>query len=140
MKKRAILIQLLVVVMLSVIPIHAAAPSDDRKAILGVWSGGMPGDPPGSIELTITPTKVSGRNARTGKSLGEGTYEINPGAKTIDSHGLEAPVKGRTYLGVYSLDGDVLKWCANSRSKNRPKDVVHRPDRDQWLMVLQRQK
>jgi uncharacterized protein (TIGR03067 family) len=140
MRKHIVLIQLLVVVILSVVPVLAATPSDDRNAIVGVWSGGMPGDPPGSIELTITPTKVSGRNARTGKSLGVGTYEINPSAKTIDSHGIEAPVKGRKYLGVYSLDGDVLKWCANSRSKNRPKDVVHRPDRDQWLMVLRRQK
>ena len=139
MRMRIVLIQLFVA-LLSLIPTFAGTPSDDRKAILGVWTGGMPGDPPGSIELTITPTKVSGRNARNGKSLGVGTYEINPAAKTIDARGIESPVTGRTYLGVYSLDGNVLKWCANSRSKNRPKDVVHRPDKDQWLMVLQRQK
>lgn len=141
MTKRAALVRLMVVV-LSVLnnPVHAAKPTDDRKAILGVWSGGMPGDPPGSIELTITATRITGRNARTGKSLGEGSYEIDPGAKTIDARGIEVPVRGRTYLGVYSLEGNILKWCANSRSKKRPNDLVHRPDKDQWLMLLERQK
>ena len=43
--------------------------ADDAKAILGVWKGGMPGDPPGSIELTITPAKITGRNSRNGESL-----------------------------------------------------------------------
>lgn len=115
-------------------------PSDDRQKILGTWSGGMPGDPKGSIELIITPTKVTGRNARTGKSLGEGTYELDPVNRTIDARGIEIPVRGRIYIGLYSLEGNTLRWCANSRSKKRPKDLVHRPDKDQWLMVLERQK
>jgi uncharacterized protein (TIGR03067 family) len=112
--------------------------SGDRQKVLGVWSGGRPGDPKGSIELVITPTEISGRNARTGKSLGTGTYELDPAQKTIDARGLENPVRGRTYLGLYSIEGNTLKWCANSRSKKRPKDLVHRPDRDQWLMILER--
>ncbi len=113
--------------------------ADDRKEILGVWSGAMPGDAPGSIELTITSTKISGRNARTGKSLGEGTYEMDAKLKTIDTKGIEVPVRGRTYLGIYSLEGNTLRWCSQSRSKQRPVDLKHRPDRDQFLMVLQRQ-
>lgn len=138
MSKQVALFSLLAGAILSASPVVAA--DDDRKAILGVWSGGMPGDPPGSIELTITPSKVSGRNARTGKSLGVGTYEINPSAKTIDAQGIEAPVRGRSYVGLYSIEGNTLKWVANSRGKKRPVDLVHRPDRDQWLMVLKRQK
>lgn len=99
----------------------------------------MPGDAPGSIELTITPTKITGRNARTGKSLGEGTYEMDPKLRTIDTKGIEAPVRGRTYLGLYSLEGNTLRWVSQSRSKKRPVDLKHRPDRDQFLMVLRRQ-
>lgn len=134
-------IKMIAVVILCVIarPTQAAELSDDRKAILGVWKGGMPGDPHGSIELTITPTRITGRDARTGKSLGEGTYDIDPSAKTIDSRGVEAPVRARTYLGIYSLDGNTLRWCSQSRSKKRPVDLKHRPDRDQFLMVLTRQ-
>jgi hypothetical protein len=121
---------------LQILPLRA----DDRKDIVGVWRGGMPGDPPGSIELTITPTKITGRNARTGESLGEGTYEIDPRRKFIDTHGLESPVRGKLYLGLYSLEGNTLKWVSNSHLKKRPVDLVHRPDRDQFLMVLQRQR
>lgn len=143
MKRRISLLGLAVTVTLVVgtIPGHAQRPTgDDRQKILGVWSGGMPGEPKGSIELVITLTKIAGRNARTGRSLGAGTYELDPAKGTIDARGIENPVRGRTYLGVYSLEGNILKWCANSRSKNRPKDVVHQPDRDQWLMILERQK
>src|ERR1051325_10211135 len=91
--------------------------ADDRKDIVGVWRGGMPGDPPGSIELTITPTKISGRNPRTGESLGEGTYELDPRKKFIDTHGTDSSVRGRSYLGLYSIEGNTLKWVSNSHRK-----------------------
>jgi len=100
----------------------------------------MPGDPPDSIELVITPTKITGRNPRTGQSLGEGTYELDPVRKTIDPHQLQIVGREKNYLGIYSLDGSTLRWCSNSRTKKRPADLVHRPDRDQFLMVLERQK
>lgn len=123
------------------IAVRAQSPSrDDLKSILGVWKGGMPGDPPGSIELTITSSKIAGRNARTGRSLGVGTYDLDPAKGTIDAFGIENPVRGRTYYGVYSLDGNTLRWCANSRTKKRPADLTHRPDKDQWLMILTRQR
>ncbi len=117
-------------------PLHA----EDRKEILGVWKGGMPGEPFGSIELTITPTKITGRNARNGKSLGEGNYRLDPATKAIDSQGLEAPVRGKTYFGIYSLEGTTLKWASTNRGKKRPSELVHRPDKDIFLMVLERQK
>ena len=118
-------------------PLHAG---DDRKAILGVWKGGMPGDPPGSIELIITPTKITGRNPRNGESLGEGTYQLDPARKTIDPQRLEGRGRGQLYLGLYSLEGNVLKWVSTSRGKKRPTDLVHRPEKDQFLMILERQK
>lgn len=114
--------------------------ADDQKNIVGVWKGGMPGDPPGGIELRITPTRITGRNPRTGESLGEGTYKLDPVKKTIDPHRVEKFGRGKTYLGLYSLEGRTLKWVSNSRGNKRPVDLVHRPDRDQFLMVLERQR
>jgi len=111
----------------------------DKQRILGVWAGGMPGEP-GTIELTITPSKIVGRNPRNGKSLGEGTYEIDSTKKTIDAHVINGPFGGKTYLGLYSLEGNTLKWVSNGGRKKRPVDIVHRPDRDQFLMVLERLK
>ena len=113
--------------------------ADDRNDIIGVWKGGMPGDPPGSIELTITPDRISGRNSRTGKSLGTGTYEMDPKSKAIDTRGIENPVRGKKYWGLYSIEGNTLKWVSTSRGRKRPADLMHRPERDQFLMILQRQ-
>lgn len=117
-----------------------ALQADDRKKIVGVWLGGMPGDPPGSIELRITPTRITGRNPRTGESLGEGTYKLDPANKTIDPHRVEKSGRGKTYLGRYSLERRTLQWVSNSRGRKRPADLVHRPERDQFLMVLERQR
>ncbi|MDQ3624968.1 MAG: hypothetical protein M3463_21225 [Verrucomicrobiota bacterium] len=122
-------------------PIHGRQPpGDDRKDILGLWRGGMPGDPPGSIELVITPANITGRNPRTGKSLGEGTYQLDPATKRIDARHSERAGRGKTYLGIYSLEGNTLRWCSNSRLKKRPSSLQHRPDTDQFLMILERQK
>ncbi len=114
--------------------------ADDRKAILGVWKGTLPGEHFGDIELTITATKITGRNLTSGRSLGEGTYEIDPSNGTIDAHGIAAPFKGKLFVGLYSLEGDTLKWCSNGSTKKRPVDLVHRTEKDQFLMFLERQK
>ena len=117
-----------------------SAAADDRKAILGVWKGTLPGEQFGEIELTISSTTITGKNLTTGRSLGEGTYELDPEKGTIDAHGIAAPFKGKLFVGLYSLEGNTLKWCSNGSSKKRPADLVHRPDRDQFLMVLERQR
>jgi len=116
-----------------------SALADDRKAIIGTWKGTLPGEQFGDIELVITPTTINGRNLTTGKSLGEGTYEIDPEKGTIDAHGIAAPFNGKLFVGLYSLEGDTLKWVSNGAAKKRPTDLVHRPDKDQFLMVLKRQ-
>jgi hypothetical protein len=120
--------------------ILASASADDRKAILGVWKGPLPGEQFGDIELTITADKISGRNLTSGRTLGEGTYEMDPAKGTIDAHGVGGPFSKKTYLGLYSLEGNTLKWVSNGRLKKRPVDLVHRPDKDQFLMVLERQR
>ncbi len=114
--------------------------ADDEKALIGIWKGGMPGEPPGSIELTITPTKITGRNSRTGESLGEGSYELDSARKTIDALRSKKGQRGVKYWGLYSLEGKTLKWVSTSRGKKRPVDLVHRPERDQFLMILERQR
>ena len=75
-----------------------------------------------------------------GESLGVGTYDVDPVKKTLDAHGIKDPVSGKTYLGIYSLEGDTLKWCSNSGSNKRPKDLSVSPTGSHFLMILQRQK
>ena len=135
MKQRSLFVRFIIVSCTLLTSLTANAEEIDKQRIVGVWSGGMPGEP-GTIELTITPSTITGRNPRTGKSLGEGTYEIDATKKTIDAHG----VGGKMYLGVYTLEGNTLRWVSSGRLKKRPVDIVHRPDRDQFLMVLERLK
>ena len=139
MKHRRFLAGFLIISCVMAASLAVNAEDSDKQRIIGVWSGGLPGEP-GTIELTITPSKISGRNPRNGKSMGEGTYEIDPARKTIDAHGIGGSYAGKTYLGLYALEGNTLKWVSNGRLKKRPVDVVHRPDRDQFLMVLERVK
>lgn len=111
------------------VPAKAAPPvAGDARDILGVWKGGMPGEPPGSIELTITPERITGRNSRNGESLGEGTYQLDPARKTIDVVRVEKFGRGRKYIGLYSLkaalsngsppraENNARKTCATARS------------------------
>src|SRR5438477_483947 len=79
---------------------------DDRKSIIGVWKGSMPEDRWGVFEITITASKITGRNLTNGQSMGAGTYHLDTVKKTIDARGIENPVRGKTFLGLYSLDGD----------------------------------
>src|SRR3954471_7209062 len=129
---------LLILAAISIAATISTAIADDRTAILGVWKGGMPGDPPGSMEITIGRDHITGRNPRTGESLGEGTYQLDPANHTIDTDRIVKFGRPTKYLGRYSLEGNKLRWVSNSRGKSRPLDLQHRPDHDQFLMVLER--
>jgi hypothetical protein len=117
----------------------AESAANDRRAIQGVWTGGLPHEPEGSIELTITGDKISGRNARTGRSLGEGPYEMDPEHHVLDATKLALYGRGKLYRGLYSLSGNTLQWCATSRPA-RPADLQHKPGSEQYLMTFRRKK
>src|SRR5262245_46703706 len=54
----------------------------------------------------------------------EGTFKIDPGKKPkeIDSINGSGKDKGKTWLGIYELDGDLKKVCFAPPGKERPKD------------------
>jgi hypothetical protein len=120
-------------------PALLLAAENERRSIQGVWSGSLPKDPDGSIELTITADKISGRNARTGRSLGEGPYEIDPEHHTLDATKFALVGRGRLYRGIYSLSGNTLQWCATSRPA-RPTELQHKPGSEQYLMTFHRKR
>ena len=54
-----------------------------------------------------------------------GTFKLDPGKnpKTIDVKILKGPFEGKTQLGIYALDGEMLKTCfAYPGVKDRPKE------------------
>jgi uncharacterized protein (TIGR03067 family) len=63
-----------------------------------------------------------------GKAIYQGTYTIDPSAKptAIDFRNTAGEMKGKTWLGIYELEGDVLKICDNAGdvAKGRPAAFV----------------
>jgi len=117
-----------------------SADEEARQKLVGKWRGGLADERQPTMELIITPTKIVGKDLKNGERLGEGRYNVVPAQRILDTHGIANPVRGQTYLGVYSLKGDTLKWCSNNGGERRPTDLVHDPGRGQFLMILRRQK
>lgn len=117
-----------------------SASAEEKKKLIGTWRGGMDTERQASMELVITATKISGVNLRTGQSMGEGSYRLNPSKKWIDVRGTDKPVRGKNYQGIYEIEGDTLKWASNNDSgPGRPKELASKGG-DSFLIVLQRVK
>jgi uncharacterized protein (TIGR03067 family) len=54
--------------------------------------------------------------SKDGKPLYAGTVRVDPGAKpaAIDFEHAEGALKGKTWKGIYRLDGDTLTTCDNA--------------------------
>ena len=50
----------------------------------------------------------------------ESIFTLEPGEKfgEITFHMKSGPDKGKTWVGIYELDGDVLKWCGSWEGEN----------------------
>lgn len=123
------------------LPAFAQKSDDQQKKLIGTWRGGWPDAKQPMYEIVITSEKIVSKDLRSGKDMGEGTFKLDPKAKTFDATGTAGKdYKGKTFLGIYSLDGDTLKWCSNNGTKDRPKDLVNKPGADHYLLVLNREK
>lgn len=124
-----------------------AGEADDLKKLNGVWKGWVVegrGDDPKQrrmqIELTIKGNTIVGVEDGK-KDLGEGTFAIKHTSegKQLDATRTKGQGGRGTYLGIYSLDGDTLKWCVgNPPGKTRPGELQSKTG--QFLIILTRQK
>jgi uncharacterized protein (TIGR03067 family) len=107
---------------------------DDRDRLQGTWvsTAGPP------IELTFTGNRWTAREKKENVEL-KGTFKLDPTKKpkTIDmtvEEGME--FQGKTSLGIYELDGDTLRWCANEPGKaERPKEFKREGNGQRFLLV-----
>ena len=59
--------------------------------------------------------------------------------KEMDATGIVLPArKDKTYLGIYELDGDTLKWCVDNRRMEHPTEF--RSNGGNFMMILKRKK
>ncbi len=120
----------------------AAAEDNDaqaRKNLVGTWKGGVDGGAQGHV-LTIKADGVTCIRIQGDKTsdIGGGTYKLDLSTKPrrMDGTGTLGGQKGRSYFGIYSLEGDTLKWCVNS--KNPPTEF--KTGAGNFCLVLERQK
>lgn len=120
------------------------APASD-KDLLGQWEGFVsegdgtnPKQRMANITLTITDGHVNSTGAGT---IGEGTYRITGSADHlhhIDSVGAGGQYAGKRYEGIFTIDGNTLKWCAGDPGRGRPTMLRTNPMAGYFLMVLTR--
>lgn len=118
-----------------------------RKQLAGVWKGfavegrgERPDRGPVKLEVTITETTIKGIELKGEGTInhGEGTHTINLKEKPGWLDATKTNERGRKeeYLGIYSLEGDTLKWCV-SRGKQRPTEFM--TAKGSFLVILKRQ-
>src|SRR5262245_60700190 len=123
--------------------------NSDLKALEGTWrgwvvdgKGAAPDKGPVHLEIVIRGDRITAKrlDEKESPDLGEGTMKLGAADKlrTIHATRTAKPGKGRTYPGIYQLDGDTLRWCTAQPNGERPTELATR--RGQFLMILKRQK
>lgn len=110
--------------------------------------GDNPNDGMIELELTINGNEIVGRELSRapgapgggggGGSLGSGTFQMTGDGKSgnIDAVYTGGPRQGEQCLGIFQMEGDLLRWCVNNRGA-RPQDFG--TGGGNWLMLLRRQ-
>ncbi|MEQ8785745.1 MAG: TIGR03067 domain-containing protein [Pirellulaceae bacterium] len=138
---------LLVVVMAA--PARSAETDEagQRKLLAGDWRGfaveGKGENPDAGavkLELTITDKTIHGVTFQGGQRVdqGEGKYALDLAAAPAALDGSKLRLNGRqeTWLGIYTLEGDTLKWCVGRRERPTEFETV----KGQFLLILRRAK
>jgi RNA polymerase sigma factor (sigma-70 family) len=110
----------------------ADKPKDDKEAILGTWrvvTQEQQGQSKEESEEHRLIFSADGFTIKKGdETLYKGKFKIDASKKpkTIDMEIIESAKggnDGKTGLGIYSLEGDTLKWCVNEPGETeRPKE------------------
>lgn len=129
--------------------IHAQTlDATERQKLTGTWEGWVV-ESDGSQtshrrqrvnELIITAAQISAKDGRD-ISMGTGGYKLGAAgaAKTIDATGTGGRTQGKSYAGIYKLEGNTLKWCSgNESARTRPTEFKTNPGNGHFLMILTR--
>lgn len=75
---------------------------------------------------------------RDGELLSEGTFVLESDVEppTINFHHTSGALKGKTWKGIYSLDGGELKLCYNGRNLEKPRPAEFKTNRDSGYELI----
>jgi uncharacterized protein (TIGR03067 family) len=123
-----------------------AADSKSAGGLRGTWTAvsaernGAPADDLKGHRLTFTGDRFTIRSK--GKILYQGTYRIDPSKNpaTIDFTHTTGEAKGKSWQGIYVLEGEGLKICDNADdlAKGRPAALATEPGSGRVLVSFKR--
>src|SRR5262245_10536755 len=118
----------------------------DLKAVQGTWqlaelvtdAGPVPADRIKGVKLTIKDNKLT-MDGLDGKRAFAIKLDPSRKPKAIDLTPIDGPFKGKTTLGLYSIDRDALKLCmGNQQVKARPAEFKPGGEGDLMVFTLKR--
>jgi len=129
-------------------PVKATDEKAERARFVGVWRGftveGQGENPdrgPVKLRITITEKTMHGIQIKDDGDIdhGEGEYTLDLAADPPRLDAAKTRGRGRrqAYIGIYTLEGDTLKWCV-SPQKVRPETFETK--KGQFLVILKRDK
>ncbi|MCC2669823.1 MAG: hypothetical protein K0Q72_2294 [Armatimonadetes bacterium] len=117
----------------------------ERQKLAGTWQGFVVNGRGERVdrgiakltEVVITPTSIRAKDDTV--SFGEGTYrlDLTQTPPRLDPTGTAGQVKDREFTGIYTLEGDTLKWCVANPGRARPTEFKTTAA-VQFYMVLKR--
>jgi len=131
-------VTLIFVIAVAQFAVAADEDAEARKKLVGTWKGRVDEGATGH-KLVITADLIKGTKDEK-RDLGEGTFKLDLTKKPwrMDAAHSKGRRKGQTYLGIYLLDGDTLKWCVSTPGNERPTEFATKGS--QFMLVMKRQK
>jgi len=131
------------------VPVFAQTAEEAQKKLQGTWTAtkaerdGKAADDVVGHRLSFTGNRFQIRS-RDGKPLYKGTFRVDPSTKpaAIDFEQTEGTLKGKSWKGIYALDGDTLTTCDNAPNldKGRPTAFEARTGSGHILITFKREK
>jgi uncharacterized protein (TIGR03067 family) len=121
--------------------------ADDLKAMEGTWDltylerdGAEVKVQPGTRAINAGDKFVIKRGAEV---VAAGTMKLDPSKtpKASEATYTDGPDKGKTFKGIYQIDGDTVKFCrAGSPDQERPTGFKTKPGSGQFVAAYKRSK
>jgi len=116
-----------------------------RKQLCGTWKGfavegkgETPDRGPVKLELTFTEQTIHGIEIKGEQNMdhGEGQYSLDLVVAPFRLDAAKVLERGRkdAWVGIYSLEGDTLKWCVSKKQRPTTFETV----KGQFLLILKR--
>jgi uncharacterized protein (TIGR03067 family) len=113
------------------VPAFAQTAEDALKKLQGTWTAtkaerdGTAAEDVVGHRLSFTGNRFL-IQSKDGKTLYAGTVRLDPSAKpaVMDFEHTEGALKGKTWKGIYALDGDTLTICDNAPNLDKGRPVA----------------